>query len=54
MSFAQAFQEIEKRVLEAAIAAGDETRRAVAQRLHTSERTLYYKMRSHGLKATRH
>jgi transcriptional regulator with GAF, ATPase, and Fis domain len=51
MAFAQAFQEMEKRVLEAATVGGD-TRRAIAQRLRTSERTLYYKMRAHGLKAT--
>jgi transcriptional regulator with PAS, ATPase and Fis domain len=47
--YAQAFQEIEKRVLEAAISLHGSTRREIAQRLHTSERTLYYKMRSHGL-----
>ncbi|MBZ5621715.1 MAG: sigma 54-interacting transcriptional regulator [Acidobacteriia bacterium] len=47
--YAQAIQELEKRVLEAAIALGGDTRRAIAQQLHTSERTLYYKMRAHGL-----
>jgi transcriptional regulator with GAF, ATPase, and Fis domain len=47
--FAQAFQEIEKRVLQAAISGSGVTRRALAQRLHTSERTLYYKIRSYGL-----
>jgi two-component system response regulator PilR (NtrC family) len=47
--FAQAFQEIEKRVLESAINLGGATRRTIAQRLHTSERTLYYKMRAHNL-----
>jgi transcriptional regulator with PAS, ATPase and Fis domain len=47
--YAQAMQEIEKRVLEAAITLGGDTRRAIAQRLHTSERTLYYKMRAHKL-----
>ena len=45
--YAQAFQEIEKRVLEAAIKVPGCTRREMAQRLHTSERTLYYKMRAH-------
>jgi DNA-binding NtrC family response regulator len=35
--------------LEAAINTHGTTRREIAQRLHTSERTLYYKMRSHGL-----
>jgi len=47
--YAEAFQEVEKRVLEAAITLGGDTRRAIAQRLHTSERTLYYKMRAHRL-----
>src|SRR5437588_848339 len=44
-----AFQEIEKRVLKAAIDMEGSTRREIAQRLHTSERTLYNKIRSHGL-----
>jgi two-component system response regulator AtoC len=47
--YAEAFQEIEKRVLEAAIKTHGSTRREIAQKLHTSERTLYYKMRSHGI-----
>ncbi len=47
--FTQAFQEMEKRVLEAAINIQGSTRREIAQRLRTSERTLYYKMRAHGL-----
>lgn len=47
--YAQALQEIERRVLEAAISACGSTRREVARRLQTSERTLYYKMRTHGL-----
>jgi DNA-binding NtrC family response regulator len=47
--YPRAFQEIEKRVLETAISASEVTRREIAQRLHTSERTLYYKMRVHGL-----
>ncbi len=45
----QAFQEIEKRLLENALRAQGSTRREIAQRLHTSERTLYHKMRQHGL-----
>ena len=49
VSFAQAIQEMEKRVLEAAINIHGSTRREIAQRLRTSERTLYYKMRTHGL-----
>jgi transcriptional regulator with PAS, ATPase and Fis domain len=47
--YTQAFEEIEKRVLQAAINVGGATRRTIAQRLHTSERTLYYKMRAHNL-----
>jgi len=47
--YTQAFREIEKKVLQAAISAPGYTRRQLAQRLHTSERTLYYKMRSLGL-----
>jgi two-component system response regulator PilR (NtrC family) len=50
MPLAQTLHEIEKLVLEAAITLGGGTRRAVARRLRTSERTLYYKMRAHGLK----
>jgi len=50
VSYARAFEEIEKRVLETAISSEGATRRQVAQRLHTSERTLYYKMRAHGLR----
>lgn len=49
VSYAQALQEIEKRVLEAAMSVRGSTRREIAQRLQTSERTLYYKMRTHGL-----
>jgi transcriptional regulator with PAS, ATPase and Fis domain len=49
MSYEAALQEIEKRVLETAIASTGCTRREIAQRLRTSERTLYYKMRAHGL-----
>lgn len=47
--YAEAIQEVEKRVLEAAITLGGDTRRAIAKRLHTSERTLYYKIRAHQL-----
>jgi two-component system, NtrC family, response regulator HydG len=49
MSYSQAFQEIEKRLLQTALNTYGSTRRELAQRLHTSERTLYYKMRSHGI-----
>jgi transcriptional regulator with PAS, ATPase and Fis domain len=50
ISYAKAFLEIERRVLETAISLHRCTRREVAQRLQTSERTLYYKMRAHGLR----
>jgi transcriptional regulator with PAS, ATPase and Fis domain len=47
--YAEAFHEIEKRLLQVALTAPGCTRRELAQRLHTSERTLYYKMRAHGI-----
>ena len=49
VTYTRALQEIEKRVLHAAVSVPGSTRRQIAQRLHTSERTLYYKMRAHGL-----
>lgn len=49
ISFAQALQEAEKRLLETAINMRGSTRREVARQLRTSERTLYYKIRAHGL-----
>jgi DNA-binding NtrC family response regulator len=51
LGYDQALHEIEKRVLQAAIAVPGSTRRKVAQRLHMSERALYYKMRACGLTA---
>jgi transcriptional regulator with PAS, ATPase and Fis domain len=51
LGYDQAFQEIEKRVLQAAIAVPGSTRRKIAQRLNISERSLYYKMRACGLTA---
>jgi transcriptional regulator with GAF, ATPase, and Fis domain len=45
--YAEAFREIEKRVLQATFTVPGFTRREMAQRLRTSERTLYYKMRIH-------
>jgi|SRR5579859_3009683 len=50
--YAQAFQEIEKRVLQTAIKVHGPTRREIAQRMHTSERTLYYKLRARGINGT--
>jgi transcriptional regulator with PAS, ATPase and Fis domain len=49
VTYSHALHEIEKRVLRAAVSVPGSTRRQIAQRLHTSERTLYYKMRAHGL-----
>jgi transcriptional regulator with PAS, ATPase and Fis domain len=53
LGYDQAFQEIEKRVLQAAIAVPGSTRRKIAERLNMSERALYYKMRACGLTAAR-
>jgi len=53
LGYNQAFQEIEKRVLQAAIAVPGSTRRKIAQRLRMSERALYYKMRACGLTVAR-
>jgi len=48
--YARAFREIEKRLLETALHTEGSTRQQLARRLQTSERTLYYKMRSHHLR----
>lgn len=50
MPYAQAIQQIEKRVLEEALHDGAATRRELAQRLQTSERTLYHKIRTYDLR----
>ena len=47
MSYGQAIQQVEARVLEIALHRGGPTRREIAARLKTSERTLYHKMRVH-------
>jgi DNA-binding NtrC family response regulator len=49
VGYDQALQEVEKRVLEAAINVPGSTRRQIARLLHISERTLYYKMRACGI-----
>ena len=54
VSWDGAFQEIERRVLEAAIQADGCTRREIAERLQTTERTLYHKMRAYGLSRPTH
>jgi two-component system response regulator PilR (NtrC family) len=51
--YAQAIQQIERRVLEAALKVRGRTRREVAQLLRTSERTLYHKLRAHALRGQR-
>ena len=53
ISYAQAIEMIEGRVLEAALSVGGRTRRQVAQLLRTSERTLYHKIRAHELRSQR-
>ena len=53
MPYAQAIHQIEKRVLEAAMHEGTSTRKELAQRLRTSERTLYHKIRNYDLGSAR-
>ena len=53
VGYDKALMEIEKRVLQAAVAMPGSTRRGIAQRLNISERALYYKMRAHGMTANR-
>jgi transcriptional regulator with PAS, ATPase and Fis domain len=45
MAYGKAMEEIEARVIENAVSQGGKTRREIAARLQTSERTLYHKMR---------
>jgi transcriptional regulator with PAS, ATPase and Fis domain len=45
LPYGQAIQQIEARVLKIALSRGGHTRREIAARLQTSERTLYHKMR---------
>lgn len=49
LGYDQVLRELEKRVLTTAVAVPGSTRRKIAQRLHMSERALYYKMRACGL-----
>lgn len=46
LPYTRALQQLEKQVIEAALRTGGATRRDVAKRLQTSERTLYHKMRA--------
>jgi two-component system response regulator PilR (NtrC family) len=50
LPFALAIRQLEKQVIETALRTGGSTRRDVAKRLQTSERTLYHKMRAHHLR----
>lgn len=49
LPYATAINQLEKQVLEHALRDGGATRRDVAKRLQTSERTLYHKIRAHNL-----
>jgi transcriptional regulator with PAS, ATPase and Fis domain len=49
LSYAQAIEQLERRVLQAALNVEGRTRREVAQHLRTSERTLYHKIRTYEL-----
>jgi two-component system response regulator GlrR len=49
LPFTRAFRDLEREVLHMALRLSRGTRRDLARRLHTSERTLYYKMRMHHL-----
>jgi transcriptional regulator with PAS, ATPase and Fis domain len=49
LPYARAIDQLEKQILEIALRDGGATRRDVAKRLQTSERTLYHKIRAHGL-----
>jgi len=49
LSYAEVIREIEKRLLETALECGSQTRKQLAKQMHTSERTLYHKIRAHNL-----
>jgi len=53
LSYAQAIEILEKKVLATALEAGGRTRREVARKLRTSERTLYHMIRAHHLRGQR-
>jgi transcriptional regulator with PAS, ATPase and Fis domain len=48
--YAQAIEQLERRVLQAALKVGGCTRKELARRLRTSERTLYHKIRTYELR----
>lgn len=47
LSYASAIEQLERQIIQLALRDGGATRRDVARRLQTSERTLYHKMRTH-------
>jgi transcriptional regulator with GAF, ATPase, and Fis domain len=49
LSCAMVLRLAERRILELALSRGSQSRRELASRLKTSERTLYYKLKTHGL-----
>ena len=49
LPFQEALRRLEQRVLEKAVGQHGQTRREIAGRLRTSERTLYHKLRAHNL-----
>jgi len=49
MSFASLMRRVESDLLQRALHMKGRTRREIARHLRTSERTLYHKMKSHGL-----
>jgi DNA-binding NtrC family response regulator len=51
--YSQAIQQLERKVLQAALTVGGRTRKEIAQRLRTSERTLYHKIRAYDLRGQR-
>jgi len=53
LSYAQAIQQLERKVLESALNDESRTRRELAKCLRTSERTLYHKIRTHELGSQR-
>jgi transcriptional regulator with PAS, ATPase and Fis domain len=49
LKYTDALRQLDKKLLETALRSGGQTRRELATRLRTSERTLYYKLRAHKL-----
>jgi transcriptional regulator with GAF, ATPase, and Fis domain len=53
LPYDQAIRQTERTLLESAMRSSGQTRRELASRLQTSERTLYHRIRSHGLSKAR-